>query len=274
MKQLKKYLLIWAVLPLILFSCDDPISLNLFTLQDDVNLGTQLDQEIRANPNEYRMFNSSYQNYNEIQNYLNVILSKIIASPEIKYKDVFPYQIALIHNDEVVNAFATPGGFLYIYTGLMKFVENEATLAGVIAHEVAHAEQRHATNRMTKAYGLQVLLGIALGNEPGQIEAMAGNLFSGLYLLQNSRDDEFEADEWSFKYLQSTEYFSGAIKFFFEKIADNQGGTFLETLLLTHPDPDDRLLEVNKMIEENNLVPDESNLFSTRYQQMISLLPS
>ena len=92
-----------------------------------------------------------------------------------------------------------------VYTGLLKFIDNEATLAGVLGHEIAHAERRHATQRITKAYGVQILLSIVLGEKPAQIAEITANLFAGLALLTNSRADETEADEYSFGYLKSTQ---------------------------------------------------------------------
>ena len=63
-------------------------------------------------------------------------------SSYIKYKNVFPYKIEIIQDDSTVNAFCIPGGYIYVYTGLIKFLNNEAALTGVIAHEIAHAENR------------------------------------------------------------------------------------------------------------------------------------
>lgn len=242
---------------------DNSISdFNLFSISDDVQLGTQLDQEIRVNQQEYPILNDA-----EATSYVQDIMNQIINSPLIQYKGQFSYKVTLI-NTNTINAFATPGGFIYVYKGLLKYIDNEATLAAILAHEVAHAERRHSTQRMTKAYGLQVLLGVVLGNSPSTIEAIAGNLFSGLSLMYNSREDEYEADEYSFKYLQSTIWYPGAGKFFFEKIGGQANSSELEELFSTHPLDQKRIDALNKLIQDANLnAPNESNIFSERYLQ-------
>ncbi len=249
-------------------SCEDG-KVNIFTVEDDANLGKQIDAEIRSKPGEYPLYN-----FFEPNQYVQNIVTEIINSPLVKYRSYFPYKVQILKDDKVVNAFCTPGGYIYVYTGLIKFLDNEATLAGVLGHEIAHAERRHGTNRMTKAYGIQVLLSIALGNNPTMIEQIAANLFSGLYLMKNSRDDEYESDEYSFKYLQTTQWYPGAIKFFFEKVKKDESSPFFEVLLSTHPMPQDRLNAVNKMILDFKIgEPNEMNLQSIRYKNFLNSLP-
>lgn len=252
-------------------SCDsDSITNpNIFTLEDDVALGQDLDSQIKKNTTEYPILNNP-----SARQYVQNMINEIIKSPEVKYEQTFNYQIEIIQRDDVINAFAAPGGFLYVYTGLLKFVENEATLAAVLAHEVAHIERRHATKRMTKQYGVSFLLDLILGDNPSQLEELAANMLTGLAFLKNSRDDEFEADEYSFKYLKSTKWYPGGITFFFKKINDNSGGGFLDELLSTHPMPEDRVKAVEDMIKKANIPePQESNLFTTAYQNFLKTLP-
>ena len=175
-----------------------------------------------------------------------------------------------------MNAFCTPGGYVYVYTGLLKFLDNEATLAGVVGHEIAHAERRHATKRMTASLGVEALVSVVLGQQPTQAAQIGANLFTGLGLLANSRSDEAEADTYSFKYLQSTEYYPGAIRFFFDKVLSSSGskGGLFDRLLSTHPLPQDRVDNVKKMLAQiGDPKPTESQLFTQRYQAMRKMLP-
>ncbi len=258
--------------PLSFNGCDDSVSpsdFNLFSASDDIQLGQQLDAEITANPNEYPILNDQ-----QATAYLQDIVNTITNSPEIKYKGTFAYQVKII-NTSTVNAFAAPGGYLYVYKGLIKFLDNEATMAAVLAHEVAHAERRHATRRMTKQYGASIILGLILGNNPSVLEEIAANLLTGLAFLKNSRDDEYEADEYSFKYLQSTNWYPGATKLFFEKIGENQSGNKLEELLSTHPLPQERIKKIDNLIERNSVPPPtEANLFTTRYTNFKNSVPN
>lgn len=241
---------------------------NLFAPSDDADLGAQLNTEISSNPSEYPLLKNS-----SIQNYMDNILNEILLSPEIEYDDTFDYTIQVIQKDEI-NAFAAPGGYIYVYTGLLKFIDYEATLAAIIAHEVAHVEQRHATKRMTKQYGYTVLANILIGDDPSALEEIAANLLTGLGLLQNSRDDEYEADKYSFKYLQSTQWYPGAGIYFFNAVKSNENSSIFEELLSTHPMPEDRITALEKMIKDANLSnPTESNLFESRYSQFKKLVP-
>ncbi len=224
--------------------------INLFSDSDEVKMGIQFDKEIRKNPKEYPI----YKKNPKVKEYINNrIFKHILNSPEIKKKKVYHYRLDIIDNDSVLNAFAVPGGYLYIYTGLLKYLDSEAALAGVIGHEIAHVERRHATQRITAAYGLQIIASLALGNNPAQISEIVANLFTGLTLLANSRAAEDESDEYSIKYLRSTRYYPGAVKFFFEKMRDDglvsSGGAGIAAYLSTHPDPIDRIKSANERLK-------------------------
>jgi predicted Zn-dependent protease len=245
---------------------------NIYSDADDVKLGQQLDKEIRSNPREYPIL----ANKPEVKTYVSQIAQKVLASPEIKKRNVYPYSVEIIKNDSTINAFATPGGYIYVYTGLLKYLDNEAALAGVLAHEIGHAELRHATKRITAAYGVQILIAVALGENPGMLEQIAANLFTNLGFLKNSRDDEIEADNASVTYLQSTEYYPGAINDFFTRIMkDGNGGktSGFETLFLTHPPSEERSKNVLNKMRERNIPPaTEANLFSSRYRAFKKML--
>lgn len=252
---------------ILFYACEDGV--NIFTPSDDVQLGLQLHQEIVGNPKEYPILNNP-----QVTEYVQNIVNQIVLSPKIKYRSTFKYQVTIIKNNDVVNAFATPGGFIYVYTGLLKFLDNEATLAGVLGHEIAHCERRHATQRMTKIYGVSILLDIVLGKNSTKTEEIAANLLVGLAFLKNSRDDEYEADEWSYEYLKSTQWYPGALIFFFDKVKQNEGSSFLDVLLSTHPLSQDRIDKLNQKIKDDKLpAPTEANLFQERYQNFKKLLP-
>ena len=161
----------------------------------------------------------------------------------------------------------------------MKFVDNEATLTGIMAHEIAHAERRHMTQRLTSYYGANILLGLVLGNNPNAIANIAANLFVGLGFLANSRSDEQEADNYSIRYLMTSKYYPGAITSFFDKIKEEQrrlgttpGG--LDRLLSTHPLPQDRIDNAKEQMKQLKINPNPSSgLFAAEYQILKSKLP-
>lgn len=256
----------------VFLSCEQT---NIFSDKDDVDLGKEMDKEIKNDPKQFPML----VGHEDLKVYVSDLGKYILnTSPKIKKKNIYPYNFQII-NDTIINAFCTPGGFVYVYTGLMKFIDNEATLAGIVAHEIAHAERRHVTQRLTAYYGVSVLLSFILGGNPGFLEELAANLFVGLAFLKNSRDDEAEADYYSIQYLQSTKYYPGAITFFFDKIKEEQkkkgqNPGDLDRLLSTHPLPDDRIQAVNSILNGIKPRPDPTKgLFTNEYQKMKQRLP-
>ena len=255
----------------VFLSCEQT---NIFSDKDDVEFGKEFDKEIKNNPKEFPML----EGHEDIKSYVTGIGKDILKSPKITKAKIYPYNFQLI-KDTVINAFCTPGGYVYIYTGLMKFVDNEATLAGIVGHEIAHAEMRHVTQRLTAAYGVNILLSLILGGNPGMLAEIAANLFVGLAFLKNSRDDEAEADYYSIQYLKSTKWYPGGITYFFDKIKAEQKakGTTpgdLERLISTHPLPDDRIKAVNKELGKIDPKPDPTKgLFTDEYQKIKQRLP-
>lgn len=248
---------------------------NIFSESDDVAIGKDLDQQIKSDPRQFPML----QGRPEVNDYVSRIGKSILTSSNyIQYDGIFPYQFTVI-NDTIVNAFCTPGGFIYVYTGLIKFLDNEAALAGVIGHEIAHAERRHMTQRLTSYYAVNTILGVALGSNPSTLTQIFANLFVGLGFLANSRSDELEADDYSIRYLTATQWYPGSITFFFDKIREEQrkegttpGG--LERLLSTHPLPQDRITNVSNQMRDLKIKADPTKGLNTQeYQRIKSLLP-
>ncbi len=246
---------------------------NIFPDDQDIKLGKQIDDEIHKNPKQYPIL----AGHPEVKQYVMEVGNRVLSSPQITKRGLYAYTYEVIHDDSTVNAFCTPGGYIYVYTGLLKFVDNEATLAGILGHEIAHAERRHATKRMTSQYGVQILTSLVLGDNPSQIADITANLFTGLGLLANSRADEAEADEYSLRYLSSSIYYPGAISNFFEKMTAKKGGQSggeFQRLLSTHPLDQDRIDHVHQLLGTmGNPKASEANTFSARFQAFKKKLP-
>lgn len=255
------------------FSCkkDDGIlsDLNLFPISKDIELGETMDSIIRANPADYPILDpatnaAAYQ-------YINSMFQAILQSDEFEHKRDFDWEITIINDASVLNAFAVPGGKLYFYTGLIKYVDNAATLAGVLGHEMAHADRRHSTQQMTKAFGVEILLSILIGDDKSELVTMAGNLAAGLAELKFSREDEYEADEYSVKYLSDTDYNPVGIKSFFEKLrAEGQTAATFE-FLSTHPDDENRITNINAVWQ--SIGSPSGYDYTQEYAAFKSLLP-
>lgn len=273
-KSLISFVLLTSAL--ISFSLFYSCGANIFSVEDDVSIGKEIEQQIRDDEKQFPVL----KGHQDIKDYVSGLGKYVLEnSKSIKYKNTFPYTFEVIHDDSTVNAFCIPGGYIYVYTGLIKFLDNEAALTGVIGHEIAHAERRHMTQRLTSYYGVSVILGLVLGNNPSMLGEIAANLFVGLGFLANSRSDEEEADNYSIKYLTGTKYYPGAITFFFNKIREEQRikGTTpgeLEGFLSTHPLPEDRIKNVKLKLSKIKPTPDPTKgLFAEKYQEIKSKLP-
>ncbi len=222
--------------------------INIFSIEDDKTLGAQVKAEIMADPAEFPILDPA--THAAAYNYINEIRNDILASGVVTYKNEFPWEIYIVKRDDVQNAFCTPGGYIYVYTGLIKYLDSKSALAGVIGHEMAHADKRHSTDQLTKVYGLQTLLDIVLGNNQGVVSDVASQLVT----LQFSRDNEKEADESSVNYLCPTEYKADGASYFFQKIID-EGQSNPPEFLSTHPNPDNRVQSIQKHAQEKGCTP-------------------
>ena len=221
----------------------------VFGPEEDVELGKQVVMSIEESGEEGPVL--SPEEYPEAYEHLNRLVEKVVASSAIEYRDIFAYdQVRIIHNDEILNAFCTPGGFIYVYTGLIHYLEAEDHLAGVLGHEIAHAERRHSSIRMQKEFGKKRLFELILLTTPVSLrDAWALAIVSELTGLSYGRDQEAEADDYSVRYLQDTDYACNATAGFFEKIT-REGGDRVPEFLSTHPASENRVRDINRAASE------------------------
>lgn len=239
---------------LLLGSCGDGDGV-IFSIQDDLKLGQQVSHEVDSTYRaEGKLLERSSGNPNVQQAYQSIdrIVGRILTSGQVKYQEEFPWTVKIIKDDETLNAFATPGGHIYVYTGLIKYLENEDHFAGVLAHEIAHADKRHSVKQLQRDYGISLLLSIALGNDPGALQQIAAQLTGTLTGLKFSRDAESEADKASVAYLAGTNYYAcdGAAGFFLKLEQDAQQGGAPPEFLSTHPASDNRIQNIQEMAEQ------------------------
>lgn len=236
---------------------------NLFTIQQDRQLGAQVAAEIDGNPNEYPLLDSI--KYKEVYQYLYKVRNNILNSGKVDLKDDFQWRLRIIHDDSTLNAFCTPGGYIYVYTGILKFLDSEDQLAGVLGHEIGHADMRHSTRQMTTMFGVQVLAEIIAGNR-----AMLKQVTTALVGLKFSRKHETEADERSVMYLCPTQYNAAGAAGFFQKI-EKMGGARQPEFLSTHPNPENRIEHFHN--SKTVMGCSGSADFKDEYKRIIGLLP-
>jgi hypothetical protein len=185
----------------------------------------------------------------QLNNYVQQIGRKLASTPEA---DKYPYTFKVI-NDPSINAFALPGGPTFVHTGLIKAADNEAQLAGVMAHEIAHVALRHGTHQASKANAVQLpamILGGILGGDGGMLGQLAQlgiGLGANSLLLKYSRDAERDADRLGARMMAQAGYNPLEMARFFEKL-QAQGGRGGPAFLSSHPDPGNRVSIVQEEI--------------------------
>ena len=213
-------------------------SFNAFSPDFDIKLGKQFSRQIEAVSSAPILMESDYP---EAYKHLHQITNALLKSNKILYRDEFPWEVYIIQDDSVLNAFCTPGGYIYVYTGIIKFLDSDDQLAGVIGHEIAHADLRHSTKQLTKNYGLKIFLWMIFGGS-----STIGNITEGLLNLSFSRSDETEADMKSVEYLADTEYDARGVARFFQKMETSGESAGLLQFLNTHPNPENRVDDIYK----------------------------
>lgn len=268
-------LVIIAILFVGLFnSCDtlkkEVAEFNTYSLADDLTLGKRTAAEIASKPQEYPILDEA--RYSQVYAYVNQIKDNILQSGKVRTARVFPYELKIIRDDKTLNAFCTPGGFVYVYTGLIKFLDSEDQLAGVIGHEIGHADRRHSTRQLTKMQGMSAAVGLVLqssGKSGSEVAQAGSQIAQGLIGLTFSREHETEADQASVEYLCGTPYNADGAAAFFQKI-QGKGGAQPE-FLSTHPNPANRVANIKKQKAQLRCSGTQSN--DAQYQKIKALLP-
>src|SRR5438105_5501516 len=209
----------------------DPLKpgFNLFSKQDDVQLGQENSKLVLQ---QYEVVKNPF-----LQDYVQKIGQRLAAAPEAKASG-FTFTFTVLNVDQV-NAFALPGGPMFIFTGLLKVTGNEAQLAGVMGHEMSHVILRHGTHEATKANGVALLaggLGSLLGG--GRLAESIVGLGANSVVLKFSRDAESEADAMGSRLMAASGYNPVEMARFFEKLSAS-GGQHLQ-ILSDHPNPGNR----------------------------------
>lgn len=226
-------------------SCSDTLGSLFVTEQDEATIGAQFDAELRTKSSEYPLFNANTTSKREFEAYAQRVFGKVLdnvpASQRPSYFESFKLTVI---DQPVVNAFAVPGGYIYLYTGIVDSMQDESELAGVLAHEVAHVTRHHYRDAMMKTAGISLLMDALAGSDPGAIKSVVKSLFGQLASLSVSRDNETEADAYGTRYIGSAGWDPYGIAGFFSRMPD-AGIAWLST----HPEPTSRVEDVNKLVK-------------------------
>lgn len=219
------------------------------SVEEEIQLGRQEHQKIIAKFGVYRN--------QELQAYINRVGQRVAAESS---REEIEYTFTVL-NDDIINAFALPGGFIYVTRGMLTHMNSESELAAVLGHEIAHVTEKHALRREARGKGISVLntvLAVASG-QPALYEL--GNMFGGVLLSGYSREFELEADEVGAQFMAKAGYSPDAMLKTIEILKDkdrieiaqarleNRDPAVYHGFLSTHPDHDTRYREAIRAAE-------------------------
>jgi hypothetical protein len=243
---------------------------NLFSPQQDIEMGRQSAQ---AAERQLQILNDR-----DPATYINTLGQNLAGHAPANEK--YPFQFKIV-NDTAINAFALPGGFIYVNRGAIEAADNESQIAGVMAHEIGHVVLRHGTHQISRAYVAQAplaVLGGVLG--AGSMGSILGQLGVGFGLnslfLKYSRDAESQADLMGTQILHDSGYDPRAMVDFFEKL-QTASKEKTSQFFSDHPVPENRISNVQKEIEKlggapANAIKDSPDFHSAK--MLIAGLPA
>jgi beta-barrel assembly-enhancing protease len=233
---------------------------NVYSPQEDIQLGKQVAVDAEKHLPSC--------NAPKVDTYLTELgknLSAKLPAGGIQY----PFEFHCV-NDKAVNAFALPGGYVFVNRGAIEAADDEAELAGVMAHELAHVALRHGTAEATKAKAAQTgvgILGILFGdNAGGALLTELGRFSAGGVLLRYSRATETQADVVGTQVLYDAGYDPRALAQFFEKIEADSKGQNPPEFFSDHPNPEHRVERVNEEINKLGGLPPKTKEDSVEFE--------
>jgi predicted Zn-dependent protease len=261
---MKKYIIL-PITFLMIISCvttgpGGKKSIVVIPTETEVEIGKEVVKDVES---QEQILNNT-----TVRNYVNTVGQKVARVCD--RKDV-KYTFKVLDSNEI-NAFACPGGFIYIYKGLLEIMDNEAQLAGVLGHEIGHVVARHSMKRLQAVYGYSILMEIALGDKMGKAARQVVDASAGLILQGYGRDNEYEADNYGILYEKKAGYNPNGMIQLFEKFKKMEGKppNAFEKLLASHPPASDRIGNGKKQIQK--IGGTDLPYHETEYQEMLDAM--
>lgn len=236
----------------------------LITPAQEVQMGEETRKQVLQ---QYRIYTKSP----ELVNYVKAVGAKVAQNAE--RKDELNYRFDIVESDEI-NAFTIPGGSVFITTEALKYIRNEAELAGVLGHELGHNEDKHALESLQRALVAQGAIGGSLSEKDNIFLQAAASVTLDLILKGFSRSQEKEADITGAQLATSVNYDEEGLLGFLKTLQATSGGdgNGLVRFLLTHPATGERITLLEEYYRTQNIDVSDPILGRAEYQQKVSVL--
>jgi len=235
------------------------VAQTLISDDQEFQLGLQVHEQLKKD-------NTKFLENQTVELYVESLARKLISQANKERQ--LEWRWFVIDDPNTVNAFATPGGRIYVYTGLLLAAENEAEVIGVLGHEIGHVVGRHSARQLVAQYGLQTVTSMALGKSSNEIVALTAGLAGKTAQLAYGRDMELEADQYGARYASGAGYDPRALATFFDKLKAKYGDTGpVMTFFSTHPANSDRIAKITELVAAENLTGTELGIPSLRAAQ-------
>jgi predicted Zn-dependent protease len=231
--------------------CGSGGGFNLISIEEEWQLGAQLSQDIAKQVR--------FNNDPEVNEYIRNMGQRIVAQAAPPFNQL-PWNFHVVEDPDI-NAFAIPGGHVYVNTGLIKNADNASELAGVMAHEISHVLARHSTEQLSRQYGLSTIASAVLGQNPGTLATIATQVAATGAMARFSRDAEREADEIGIQAMPAAGYNPNGMSTMFEELLQHQQSqpSAVEQFFSSHPLTENRVRDARSRAQAigNRGVTDE-----------------
>jgi predicted Zn-dependent protease len=247
----------------------------LISENDESRLGYSFDSTLAqtdSGKKQFPIFAPKSDDSAKARDYVVNLAQEILHAIPKDDRPGYDFKFTLI-DQPVINAFAVPGGYVYIYTGIIKAMKDESELACVLGHEITHVTHHHYRDAMAKEAGLSLLLQALLGNNSGQLAQLVGASLGQMALLKVSRDNESEADQYGTEYAGNVGRNPLGVAKFFSRMP-KEG---LLAMASTHPAPETRVADVEDEVQSSAtlkaLAADSANTnYTSRFLQATAVL--
>jgi len=245
----------------LLWNCETPDAvisqeIDIFTIEHQITIGHVMDEQLLNMPEIYPILDKAQNKcaYDRVE----VLFKTLLNTSTINNRRTFEWQIHLIDNNEISNAFSLPGGHIFLYTGLLKFIETESQLVAILGNEIAYTDNEYTLNTLRAEHGNSVMSDLSLGKKVPSLSEM----LIDLPYLGYDKATILQADSVSLALICPFQYDANSLKYFIEKATEEEiawtiskGGNFEE--------------RIQKLSTAANSCGIEEANFEERYQNFI-----